>query len=151
MAAEVAAPHVDDVTADIDQKMRRLRLFVEARLRLSLGRVHELLRSYALGKIKAQVEHAMQTHDVRMENLRRRMIEVIRAKRARLSELMARLGGLDARSILERGYALCSDHETGKVIRSAAGAVVARNVRVTFHDGDVLTVVKEKIHEQRRS
>jgi exodeoxyribonuclease VII large subunit len=150
MAAEVAVPNVDDVTADLDQKTRRLVLFMEAKLRLAGGRVRELLRSYALGKVKARVEHAMQTHDLRIESLLRRMIEALRAKKSALLELTTRLEGLDARSILERGYTLCSDQATGRVIRSASGAVAAGNVRVTFHDGDVLTVVKEKIHEQGR-
>ncbi len=150
MAAEVAVPLLEEIRADLDHTVRRLRLFIEAKLRLAGGRVRELLRSYALGKIKARVEHAMQTHDLRMEGLLRRMTDVIRKKESKLLEVTARLRGLDARAILERGYALCSDHATGKVIRSATGAAAAGNVRVTFHDGDVLTVVKEKIHEQGR-
>jgi exodeoxyribonuclease VII large subunit len=150
MAAEMAVPHIDEVSADLDQKMRRFNLHMASMLRFYDGRVRELLRSYALGKIKARIEHAMQTHDLRIENLLRRMAEGIRARQAKLLELTARIAGLDARSILQRGYALCSDYETGTVVRTADGAVAAVNLRVTFHDGDVLSVVKEKIDEQHR-
>jgi exodeoxyribonuclease VII large subunit len=150
MAAEMAVPLGDDVLAGIDQNMNRLMLQVNSRLNIHKGRLRELVRSYALGRVRSQIEHAMQRHDMKMERLRDRVVEVIRDRRGRLAETLARLDGLDARAILERGYTLCSDYKTGRIIRSASGAFEARSVQITFHDGDVLTEVKEKIHERRQ-
>ena len=113
-----------------------------------ISSLQELLRSYALGKVRGRIEHAMQTHDLTMEALRRRMDEIIRAKRAKLAESTARLEGLDVRAILRRGFALCTDHDSGQMVRSAMRALAATNLRITFHDGDVVTEVKERSHER---
>ena len=94
------------------------------------------------------IQHAMQTQDVQMERLQRGMKERIRAEQGKVNELLARLEGRNARAILERGFTLCSDHQSGRVLRSSDDAVLSRDVRITFHDGDLLTEVKEKIHEQ---
>ena len=80
--------------------------------------------------------------------MRRHITDVIRDRKAWYMELMARLKGLDAKAILARGYALCSDYATGALVRSSDDAVHAVNLRVTFHDGEVLTEIKERIHEE---
>ena len=64
------------------------------------------------------------------------------------SESTARLEGLDVRAILRRGFALCTDHDSGQMVRSAMRALAATNLRITFHDGDVVTEVKERSHER---
>ena len=148
MAAEMAVPLAEDILADLEATVRYLVQLMNTRLNAHNSRLRELLRSYALGQVKGRLEQAMQTHDRRMDDLRRRIVGVIRDKKARYTELVTRFEGLDARAILARGYTLCSDYATGTLVRSSDGAVRARNLKVTFHDGDVLTEVKERIHEQ---
>jgi exodeoxyribonuclease VII large subunit len=148
MAAEMAVPLGDDVLARLDGSVRRLATSMSARLTTHRSRLRELLRSYALGQVTGRLENAMQTHDRRMDELRRRIIEIIRVSKARHKELTTRLEGLDASAILARGYTLCSDYRSGTIVRSVTDAVRVGSLKVTFHDGDVLTEVKEKIHEQ---
>jgi len=150
MAAEMAVPLAEDVMAEIDGTVRYLVQSIKTRLDTHNSRLRELLRSYALGQVKGRLEQAMQTHDRRMDDLRRRIVEAIRGKKARLTEIVTRLEGLDARAILARGYTVCSDYATGGLVRSSDGAVRAGKLKVTFHDGDVLTEVKERIHEQSK-
>jgi exonuclease VII large subunit len=63
-----------------------------------------------------------------------------------VNETLARLDGLDARRVLSRGYAVCSDGGTGRIIRSSVAALDARDVRLTFSDGKVSAEVKEKVN-----
>jgi exodeoxyribonuclease VII large subunit len=150
MAAELAVPLAEEVMTKVGRNLTRLAQSMAGRIETRLARLQELLRSYALGKVRGRIEHAMQTHDLRMEALRRRVFEIIRTKGAKLAETIARLEGLDTRAILQRGFTLCSDEESGRMLRSAVHAAATENVRITFHDGDVLTRVKEKRHERRQ-
>jgi exodeoxyribonuclease VII large subunit len=148
MAAEMAVPLAVEVLDELDDTVRHLTQAVTGRLKIHSGRLRELLRSYALGQVRGKLEQAMQTHDRRMDEVRRCIAETIRAKTARYTELITRLEGLDVRAILTRGYTLCFDAATGAMVRSAGNAVRAGSLKVTFHDGDVLTEVKERIHGQ---
>jgi len=150
MAAQMAVPSVEDITMMLNQTIDRLIQFVSSKLEIRSSRLQELVRSYALLRVKSRIEHAMQTHDLHMERLSRRMLERVRIDKARLAEMTTRLEGLDARAILERGYSLCSEPDTGKIVRSADRAAKAGSLQVTFHDGEVLTEVKETIHERRQ-
>lgn len=151
MAAELAVPLAEDVLVTVDGHIRRVTQTMTSRLTVLRGRVQELLRSYALGKLRSHIEHAMQTHDLRMEALQRRVTAIIGDRRSKLAECMAKLEGLDARAILRRGFTLCSDEDSGRMVRSATQAATAANLRITFHDGNVLTEVKEKSHERRQT
>jgi exonuclease VII large subunit len=127
----------------------RLGHLIRGRLQLGRGRLNELLRSYALGQVRGRIESHLQSHDYLMDKLFDRATESVRRNSNRLSETLARLSGLDARAIMLRGYTLCSDVDTGRMLRSAEAALATDGMRVTFHDGDVVTQVKEKIDERQ--
>ncbi|MEJ2721105.1 MAG: exodeoxyribonuclease VII large subunit [bacterium] len=143
MAAEIAVPEVQGVLAVLDERANRLVRFADGLFRLRRSRLDELLRSYALGRVKGQVEHYMQSLDFKLETLHRVTGDGIRSRRNSFSTLMTRLDGLDAKKVLLRGYTICSEAATGRVIRSAGGAVEAGNVRITFSDGRVDAEVKK--------
>jgi exodeoxyribonuclease VII large subunit len=145
MAAEIAVPRVEDVRGRLDEIESRLVQFIEVDLELRRRHLGELVRSYALGRVRGRVEGAMQTLDYTVEGLYRRARELTRDRRTRVNEALTRLDGLDARRILSRGYAICSDGKTGGIIRSSVAALAARDVRLTFSDGKVGAEVKEKI------
>ncbi|MDH3217488.1 MAG: exodeoxyribonuclease VII large subunit [Candidatus Krumholzibacteria bacterium] len=149
MAGEMAVPAADEVRAALQQTMGRLTHFVSSTLELHQRRLHALLASYALGRVRGRIENYMQAHDFAMENLKRRIGDVIRKRRGSVDEIVARLQGMDVKTILKRGYTLCSDARSGAMIRKVADAVRAGNLQVTFHDGHVLAEVKEKIHERK--
>ena len=151
MAAEVAVPRMDEVTMWIDERMNRLVRHTRLRLDRHAGRLQELLRSYALGRVRGQIERHLQSHDYAMERLHGRVVEAIRRRRIRLAELMVKLEALDVRSVMSRGFAICSDTRTGSVITSAPLARRAGAMNVAFKDGTVLTKVeKEEQHDGRQ-
>jgi exodeoxyribonuclease VII large subunit len=148
MAAEVAVPERDEIHAALVHSEERLLRHMHSGLELRRRRLSELLRSYALGRIRGRIENYLQTHDHMMDNLKRRVAEALDRRRARLNEAMVRLKGLDARAILDRGYSICTDPASGRVVGSVAGAIEAGDLRVTFRDGNVITHVKENVDER---
>jgi exodeoxyribonuclease VII large subunit len=151
MAAEISAPRVDEVTARVKELERRMVQFVALGVKLGRRRLGELLRSYALGRVRGRVENAMQGLDYTLEKLLRLGRDGIRSRRSHLGELVARIEGLDAKKILSLGYAVCSDGRTGTIIRSASAALISRDVRLLFSDGGVRAEVKEKVNGDQES
>jgi exodeoxyribonuclease VII large subunit len=145
MAAEIAVPRLEDVRAGVDERERRLVQFMTAAVELGRRRLGELVRSYALGRVRGRVEGAMQTLDYAVERLVRSGRESVRTRSEKLNATLVGLDGLDPRRILSRGYVVCSDAGTGRIVRSASGAVDARGVHLTFSDGRVSAEVKERI------
>ena len=54
---------------------------------------------------------------------------------------------MNPRAILSRGYALCRDVASGRFVSSAQTALSTKSMTVTFHDGSVLTEVKEVVDD----
>ena len=145
MAAEIAVPRAQDVRAALDERHGRLLQFVGTALELKRRGLAELVRSYALGRVRGRVEGAIQTLDYAVEGLTRSVRERVRDRAERLGALVVALEGLDPRRILARGYVVCSHGRTGRIIRSVDGAIRARGVHLTFSDGKVGAEVKERI------
>jgi len=148
MAAEIAVPLRDAVAAALSGAMERLGQTMDNRLQLAAGHLRELLRSYALGRIRSRIEAAMQSLDHRLDTLHRDIIDAGRRRRSALSEISARLEALDPRAILSRGYTICSDIASGAVIRSAPAAARLAEMRVSFFDGSVRAEIKERLDGQ---
>ncbi len=145
MAGEIAVPELTEVTANLERMRAVLTRRADSMIDLRRARLRELLRSYALGRVRGKIERYLQAHDYVMEKLHQRISEVMRAGRTRLRESTTRLHDLDARAILQRGYSICADHKTGVIISTAAHALESGEMRVAFRDGSVLSTVKEKL------
>jgi exodeoxyribonuclease VII large subunit len=122
--------------------MQTARTRMHARLTLDTRRVSELVRSYALGKVRGRVERGMQTVDFSLEKIQRGVASNISARRNVVDTLCARLGAMDPREVLRRGYTVCHDESGAHVLRSADEAALAGRMRVTFHDGVVPAAVE---------
>jgi exodeoxyribonuclease VII large subunit len=144
MAAEIAVPLRSSVVERVDQAAARLSRAVNATVDERRRRLDELLRSYALGQVRGRVERSLQLLDYATERLARSAAGRVREHRAALERLAATLSVLDPKRMLSRGYAICAEPSTGKVIRSGAAALESGAMHVTFHDGTVVVDVKEK-------
>ena len=192
MAGEVVVPDVQGIAADLSEYLQRTLLATERRIQTDRHRVEKVVGSYALGKVRGQIEGYMQQCDYlmerlarslpktvadraqRLEHMRRRLAPAIRVQlrdgrtrneravtrlhpafrsrlvleSGRVRELTSKLQALDARSVLERGFSMCSHLETGALIKDVKGALEAGAMQVAFSDGRVETEVKERVHEQ---
>ena len=148
MAAEIAVPVRADVLARVARMERSLAAGARARIDLAGRRVASLLRSYALGQVRGRIEQSMQRVDHAGDRLVRGARLLLRERATRLEAASARLGGLSPREVLRRGYSVCVDPATGRLVASEAGALGAGRVHITFHDGAVSAAVEGAIRAQ---
>jgi len=141
-AAEIVAPILDDVMGALDLSLERMARGVSTRVRLMQSRLSELVRSYALGRIRSRIEQALQSVDYHTERLQRGTASALEARRTGLNALSTRLGDLDPRAVLARGYAICDEPTSGRLVSTARDAALAGAMRVRFSDGNVMTEVK---------
>jgi exodeoxyribonuclease VII large subunit len=151
MAAEIVAPVRDDVLDGIEGAVARLHRVVETQVRLRSSRLRELLRSYALGRVRNQLDSLLQSLDYTTERLRRSAEALLKDRRAAVERAATRLGSLSPRDVLARGYTICSDPATGAILKRADDAVAAGSVAITFRDGSVRSEVKEKLDAREKS
>jgi exodeoxyribonuclease VII large subunit len=147
MAAEIAVPNAAEVGLRLSELSSRLARLVKGAVDLYSSRLQELMRSYGLGRVKAEVEKRMQTLDFLLEKVFNDMTNTVQKRRSGLEELSASLRSLSPRAVLARGYTMCSDAASGAVLSSVDAAVRAGLLRVTFHDGRLSAEVKEKTDE----
>jgi exodeoxyribonuclease VII large subunit len=148
MAAEIAVPDRAEVAHRVDVLAGVMTARVGARLDRSAARVSELLRSYALGRVRGRIEQGMQGLDFTSVRLQGGARAGLRERTARLETLGARLASLDPRETMRRGYAVCTDARSGRLLKGAAEAVDAGNVHLSFHDGAVFASVSERIGKE---
>ncbi len=141
MAAEIVVPDRAEVARRVAACGERAVARMAARLALESRRVGELVRSYALGQVRGRVERGMQTVDYQLERMQRASAATVFARRTAVDALSARLGTLDPRDVLRRGYTVCLDESGRHVLRGAVEAADAGRMRVAFHDGTVAATV----------
>jgi len=151
MAAEIVVPDRRDVQRHVDALARSLATRIRDGLQSRRRRVAECLGSYALGQVAGRVERAMQTVDFAITRLLRAETSRAHTARARIDATLARLDGLDPRQVLRRGYTVCTDAESGCVVRAAADAVASRDVHLTFSDGSVAAEVSGTVQRREAS
>jgi exodeoxyribonuclease VII large subunit len=145
MAAEIAVPVRAEVMARVEARERSLRLAARSRLDVAARRVASVLHSYALGQVRGRIEQAMQRADHAGERLARWTRFALRERASRVESASARLRGLDPSEVLRRGYAVCVDPATGRLVASRTGALDAGRVHITFHDGKVAAAVERAL------
>jgi exodeoxyribonuclease VII large subunit len=144
MAAEIIVPRRDEIVAGVDRLLARLARHVDTQVKLQSARLRELLRSYALGRVRARIESAMQSLDYVTDRLHRSGARLVEQRRALFDRALEQLRSLNPREILSRGYTMCTDAASGALVRRVDDAVAAGTVAITFADGSVISEVKEK-------
>jgi exodeoxyribonuclease VII large subunit len=145
MAAEIAVPNRDEVLAGVTGRVSWLKRYIDNRLRLVSTSLREMLRSYALGRVRNRLETLMQSLDYFSDRLERSMRSRLKDRAVAIDKIQIRLDGLNPRDILSRGYAICADASSGALIKKTDAAVEAGSMIVTFQDGNVRSEVKEKM------
>ena len=133
-AAELVAPHRDEIVGQIDEAAQRLAQRESARLE-NLGlRVERLTASYAFRRPVRRVQDARQTLDHQSELLARSFRTRFTAVRERLETLTERLSSANPTAVLKRGYAIV-ETDDGQVVKSAASTKPHDRVWVQLHRG----------------
>lgn len=135
LAAAAAVPDIamlvqqsTQLHSEIGHAVRR-RLHAERRQWLDLNA--QLLRSSPQHRLRANRQRV----DERTRDLQHGVHTHVRVKRAKLQALRSQLQALDPLAILDRGYALLTDPETGRVVSRAQQAVPGKRLEARVSDG----------------
>ncbi len=148
MAAEIAVPARGDVLHRVDALLGTVARRMEARVERGSARVNEMLRSYALGRVRGRVEQAMQRTDLVSGRLHTALRARSREHAAGLDSLEGRLRTLDVRETMRRGFVVCSDARSGDLLRDTVAALGAGDVHLSFHDGRVAARVDRRVEKE---
>jgi exodeoxyribonuclease VII large subunit len=141
-AAELAAPLRDELRARLDAAAVRARRAVHRRLDTAQQRVdHAALRLARPGDGVAQQRTRVSTLERRLCNAAR---AVLALRRQPVADLAARLGGLDPRGVVARGYAIVEDADGRLVVDPAQ---IGSELRLTLARGAARLRVAQSVVE----
>ncbi len=135
LAAAVAVPDARALVQEIGRLHAQLRQSLEQRIRYERRRWVEvnraLLRSSPRNRLRAQRQQV----DALAQSAQRALDSALRAKRNKLIGLQAQLAALDPLAILQRGYAVLTDAETGTVVSRVSETQTGRLLEARVSDG----------------
>lgn len=139
-AAEIVAPDAAQLLGYVAHLKAQMAQQVAGEVRLARQKLEWLQRSRAL----SQPQIALQEARDEVGELRQRAAEALKCRvkieRQSVEGARAQLRALDPRGVLERGYALLSDAQSGAIISSLAEVKPGQSLVVTLRDGSFSVV-----------
>jgi len=137
-AAEIAVPDMNELRMKLDS--------IHAHL---LRRLTDLARYYRsrleTSSVKLSTDRILDFIDRRREllddyskNSKKNLLRMVDTHRRTVSHLEEKLAAIDPRRVLARGFSICEDHQSGKLIRSVAQIKQSTVLRVTLQDGAIV-------------
>ena len=136
-AAEVATPDRNELQAGLSQTGERLERIFGTRLTGWRDQVQQLQRNLQHLSPRVRLENARQQVDgltAQMETALRHRLD---RDEQRVQELAARLTNLNPEQVLQRGYAIVRERNTGKVLSSASQAQTNLALDLQMRDGEI--------------
>jgi len=146
-----AAELVSSEREQILLKVRTLKEQIAAEISSRLGRARLMIDAFSPENFRERFAYIMapliQLLDDEREELRRNVDSLLREKRQNLAILRSQLEAQSPLAVLDRGYAVVTDSETGRVIRSAEQCAADQSIDIRLRRGSLLAEVKESRHE----
>lgn len=142
LAAAVAVPDAATLVERIGQIHRACAASMQQRLRLERNRWLEQNRALLRANPEIRLRERRRRGRELSRGIQRAMEVQFRSKRARLDGLHARLQALDPLAILDRGYSVLTDVESGHVVNRVAQVSSGSLLRARLSDGDLLVRVE---------
>ena len=133
-AAELIAPHRDEIVGHLEETSQRLVQLERSRLENLSLRIERLVGSYAFRRPVRRLQDARQTLDHQSDLLSRAFQARFGAARERVATLTDRLSAANPTTVLKRGYSIV-ESKSGEVLKSAASTKPHDRVWVRLHRG----------------
>lgn len=141
-AAELVAPDVRALLAYVQVLKGRLAGAIEGDVRLARQKLDFLRHSRAF----SLPSERLQSERERVQNLKARAQEASKARvkieEQRLAGLRSQLRALDPKRVLERGYAILSDAQTGAIVSALEQVAPGQRLVVTLQKGQFHVAVE---------
>jgi len=146
-----AAELVSSEREQILLKIRTLKEQITAEISSRLGRARLMIDAFSPEAFRERFSYIMSPYiqllDDEREELQRNMENLLREKKQELAILRSQLEAQSPLAVLDRGYAVVTDTETGRVIRSAEQCGTDQSIDIRLRRGSLLAEVKESRHE----
>lgn len=135
-AAELAVPDLGELRL----KMRNMESLLDRRLleldRYYRSRLETISASLSPSKFLNLIDRRRQILDDFFGDMKKHWKYAAETGRKRIAHIEDQLTALDPRRVLERGYAICADARSGRVIKSVSQVKHGGMLRISVSDGD---------------
>jgi len=141
-AAQMVVRDKEETLKELYAISRGLVVAMKTRLAILKRELEQIKNRYGFVKALDVVRQRMQRVDELSRRAQTAVLNVVRQKRQLLDAGAARLRALDPHEVLRRGYAVCRDATSGKVLREATEARLFDKVDVELYRGVLVCSVE---------
>jgi len=134
-AAEIVSGHWVDASRRLQESKSRLWIALQRDLS-HRKQIFQQVRARLVSPRDRLREQSQKVDDLALR-LDRAMRARVERCQSQLAGLAGKLDALSPLKVLERGYSLVSDSQSGGIVRSASNVVPSQKLRIRFHDGEV--------------
>jgi exodeoxyribonuclease VII large subunit len=138
-AAELSVPDLNELRL----KLRSTESTLDRRLldlvRYYRSRLATAAATLSMARLLEQIDRRRQALDDVLGGLKKNWKYLSEKNGKKIDHVEEQLVALDPRRVLERGYAICSDAASGRVVRSVSQVKHGKLLRVTLQDGDFVS------------
>ncbi len=134
-AAELCTPDRAAITGDLRAATRAMTALMRDDLEQRMSDLDALQRNLQRVSPALRAEQLRQRIDERTRTMTAHIARVLTIDRERLGARLAALAALNPTAVLERGYALVNDADSGAIIRHAHEGERGRTLRIRVADG----------------
>ena len=141
-AAQAVVPQFDDLMYDLSTKKNRLIQHLRTTVKDKKARLKALRPDNLHYFLENMISGKKQDVDLIMSDISRLLNNKMEKYLHRLEKSGENLNALNPFRVMERGYAIVKDRETGKIISKAADTSSGQVLNVGFSDGEIVVGVK---------
>jgi len=145
-AAELVVPDKRQIEKNLSAFELQLRQNIYKMIEEQRRRLESIEKNVLFRTPTERINQYRQTVDELKRTLIAEVIHRVQLHKKELQALTGKLDVLSPRAILERGYSICLKEQ--KVVRSVMDITTGDMLRVLFRDGEAISEVKEKKHEE---
>ena len=145
-AAELVVPDKRQIEKNLSAFELQLRQNIYKMIEEQRRRLKSIEKNVLFRTPTERINQYRQTVDELKRTLIAEVIHRVQLHKKELQALTGKLDALSPRAILERGYSICLKEQ--KVVRSVKDITTGDMLRVLFQDGEAISEVKEKKHEE---
>ena len=145
-AAELVVPDKRQIEKNLSAFELQLRQNIYKMIEEQRRRLESIEKNVLFRTPTERINQYRQTVDELKRTLIAEVIHRVQLHKKELQALTGKLDALSPRAILERGYSICLKEQ--KVVRSVKDITTGDMLRVLFQDGEAISEVKEKKHEE---
>lgn len=143
-AAEIAVPHIDEIKRKIFDLKDSLSKKVKDKFKDARYYLQPVIKSLFYFHPKNQIVQKKQYIDDLLQRVLKSFSHEYILKRRRIEGLSKNLEAISPLAVLERGYSLCLDSQTSKIIKTIKAVDIGKLILTRFRDGEAISKITEK-------